>query len=255
MIVGKTLCILQARMGSSRLPGKVLMPLVAGKGALELMLERLAFAERLEGIVVATSDREKDRPIVELCRKKGTECFRGSETDVLDRFYRAAVAFGPVEVVVRLTADCPLVEPSMVDRVVERLVSTGVDYASNIHPPTYPDGLDVEALRFGVLERLQREVSMPKEREHVTLHIRKHPERFKTTNAACEENLSHLRWTLDTREDLALLQKIFEHCYPKNPRFGMKGVLAYLGEHPEVSAPNARRSGSGRPAIGEGREG
>ncbi|MCJ7778001.1 MAG: hypothetical protein MUP16_06780, partial [Sedimentisphaerales bacterium] len=137
----QVLAIIQARMGSTRLPGKVLLPIVDNKGALELMLERVRRARQLQKIVVATTTSPKDDRIVDLCKRLGCEYFRGNEVDVLDRYYRAALAFGSPEVIVRLTADCPLHDPVVIDKFVSRFLDSEVDYVSDTDPPTFPDGV------------------------------------------------------------------------------------------------------------------
>ncbi len=235
----RILAVIQARMGSARLPGKMLRPIVAGKGALELMLERVRTAETLDRVVVATTTATADDPLVELCARLGTDCFRGSEADVLDRYYEAARVYGPVDAVVRLTGDCPLHDHTVIDTVVRCFLSVGSDYVSNIAPPTYPDGLDVEVFSMAVLEQARVGARLPSEREHVTLYIRNHPELFSHVNVRASENWAGLRWTLDEEEDFIFLKKVYEHFYCRPELFGMSEIIAYLEAHPEVAQLNS----------------
>jgi spore coat polysaccharide biosynthesis protein SpsF (cytidylyltransferase family) len=162
--------IIQARMGSSRLPGKTIAD-VAGRPLLLHVVERTQRARRVDKVVVATTDRSSDDPIADLCQREGIQCFRGSEDDVLDRFYRTAQAHG-ADVVVRITADCPLIDAAVIDKVIARFQAGDCDYVSNILRYTYPDGLDTEVFSFAALERAWREAKKPSEREHVTPYLR-----------------------------------------------------------------------------------
>ena len=173
MILG----ILQARASSRRLPGKVLKPIL-GRPMLERQIERLRRARRLDGLVVATSTDAGDDAIDALCRSLGVECFRGSLEDVLDRFYRAVLRHAP-QSAVRLTADCPLADPAVIDRLVELHAAGGYDYTSNTLVRTYPDGLDAEVVALPCLEAAWREAALPSEREHVTPFIYNRPQRFR----------------------------------------------------------------------------
>jgi spore coat polysaccharide biosynthesis protein SpsF (cytidylyltransferase family) len=234
----QVLAIIQARMGSTRLPGKVLLPIVDNKGALELMLERVRRAKRLQKIVVATTTSPSDDRIVDLCKRLGYDCFRGSEVDVLDRYYRTALAFGSPEVIVRLTADCPLHDPVIIDKVVSQFLDSKVDYGSNVDPPTFPDGLDIEVFSFSVLEKVWKEARLKSEREHVTPYIRKHTDMFKIATVECEKDLSGHRWTLDEKEDYEFIKHIYKNLYKKNPAFGMEDVLELLERQPELEEIN-----------------
>jgi len=234
----QVLAIIQARMGSTRLPGKMLLPIVDNKGALELMLERVRRARQLQKIVVATTISPSDNRLVDLCKRLGCECFRGNEVDVLDRYYRAALAFGPPEVIVRLTGDCPLHDPVIIDKLVSRFLDSEVDYVSNGDPPTFPDGLDTEVFSFSVLEKVWKEARLKSEREHVTSYIRKHADTFKAINVECEKDLSDRRWTLDEKEDYEFIKHIYKNLYKKTPAFGMEEVLEFLARHPELEAIN-----------------
>ena len=234
----KILVIIQARMGSTRLPGKMLLPIVDNKGALELMLERVCQAKTLQKIVVATTTSPSDDRLVDLCKRLDYEYFRGDEDDVLERYYQAALAFGPTEVIVRLTGDCPLHDPTVIDKVVSCFLDSDIDYASNTNPPTYPDGLDVGVLSFSVLRRAWRQASLKSEREHVTPYIRNHPEQFKTVNVEYEKNLSGKRWTLDNRGDYEFIKHIYSNLYRGKHVFGMEEILEFLAKHPEIEQIN-----------------
>jgi spore coat polysaccharide biosynthesis protein SpsF (cytidylyltransferase family) len=236
--ISKVLAIVQARMDSTRLPGKMLLPIVDNKGALELMLERVRRAKMLERTIVATTTSPSDEPLVELCKRLDCEYFRGDESDVLDRYYRAALAFGHSEVIVRLTGDCPLHDPVVIDNLVRRFLDSDVDYVSNVAPPTFPDGLDTEVFSFSVLEKAWKEARLKSEREHVTSYIRKHSDRFKTMNIECEKDLSGRRWTLDEKEDYEFIKRIYGELYRRKPAFGMEEVLEFLAEHPELERIN-----------------
>ena len=231
------MAIVQARMGSTRLPGKVLME-IGGKPMLARVMERAGQARKLDGIVVATTGNDEDDRIVSLCRDCSWECFRGSEADVLDRYYRAAVEYR-AEHVVRITSDCPLIDPGLVDRVVEEFLAgqPGLDYASNFLPRrTFPRGLDTEIMTFRALERSWREDTNPAHREHVTQYILRHPELFRTHGVIHGTDLSHHRWTVDTIEDLDLVRAVFSHF--RDLPFTWLEVLRFLESHPELAEIN-----------------
>ena len=231
------LAIIQARMGSSRLPGKALLPIVDGRGALELMLERVAQAQTLKRVLVATTVSPEDNALATLCEGMHVPCFRGSEQDVLDRYYQAAAAFGPADAIVRLTGDCPLHDPEVIDEVVNQFRASAVDYTNNINPATYPDGLDVEVFTLAALEKAWHNAARVSEREHVTLYLRNHPELFSQLNVACAHDYSACRWTLDEEPDYQFIKKIYAHFYPRRV-FAMKEIISFLELHPEIAAIN-----------------
>lgn len=201
--------IVQARMGSSRLPGKVLAD-VAGRPMLEQQLRRLQHCHSADDIVVATSTSANDDPIVAVAEKAGARWFRGNEHDVLGR-YRAAAAEARADIVVRITADCPLIDPEITDLVIDRASSGAYDYVSNVLRRTYPKGLDVEALPVDVLIRVDRLATSEAAREHVTWFIHdERPELFIASSVEGACNLSHLRWTVDTAEDLDYVRRLYE---------------------------------------------
>lgn len=229
-----TTAILQARMGSTRLPGKMLLPIFDNKGALELMLERVAAAKSIDRVVVATTTLAEDDPLVALCEKLGIASFRGDSVNVLDRYYQCARTLARDDVLVRLTGDCPLHDPVVIDRVVAFFHGGQYDYAANTHPPTYPDGLDAEVFSFRALERAWHEATLLSEREHVTYYLYTHPEFFRLGNLALEEDLSAHRWTLDEPADLEFIRQVYAALYPSRKNFGMQDVLALLKERPEL---------------------
>lgn len=233
----KTVAIIQARMGSTRLPGKVLQDL-AGEPMLVRVVNRTRRARRIDEVVIATTDLPRDDELERLCASRRWLCHRGSEDDVLDRYYQAARRFG-ADVVVRITSDCPLIEPEVVDQVVSAYAAPPpVDYASNVLPErTFPRGLDVEAFGFALLARLWRECRDPAAREHVTEQVFRTPGRFRVRNVTSPRDLSHWRWTVDTPDDLLLVRKIYEHF--GGDAFSWHEVLAVLAEHPEWRAINA----------------
>jgi len=238
----KVLAVVQARTGSSRLPGKVLLPIFDNKCALELMLERVCRAKTVDKIAVATTPSTIDDRICELCEQLGYECFRGSEDDVLDRYYKAVLALGPAEVIVRLTGDCPLHDPAIIDKVVMYFLDSNVDYVNNANPPTYPDGLDVEVFSFATLKRAWQEARLKSEREHVTSYIYKHPDVFKIADVKCERDLSDKRWTLDEQQDYEFIKLMYKNLYKKSPGFGMEEILGFLAKHPEFEQINKHLS-------------
>lgn len=233
------LAIIQARMGSTRLPGKILKEIL-GQPLLLHLINRLSQARKVDKIVVATTSAEADNPVEKLCREKGHNCFRGSENDVLDRFYQAALASGAGDgdAIVRITGDCPLLDPEVVDGVIGLFVESGADYASNVNPPTYPDGLDVEVFAFTALETAWRKASLVSEREHVTPFLRNNPQSFKQANLENNRDLSDLRWTVDEEEDFAFVNSVYEKLYTEGRVFKTEEVVDLLMTHPELISIN-----------------
>jgi spore coat polysaccharide biosynthesis protein SpsF (cytidylyltransferase family) len=232
----QTLAIIQARMTSTRLPGKVLAD-IWGRPLLEHVCARARRARKLDLVVVATTDRPTDDRVAAFCSSAGIPCFRGNEDDVLDRYCRAARAF-PGDAVVRLTADCPLLDPAVIDQVVAAFESGDYDYVSNTLTPTFPDGLDTEVFRREALERAWREARLKSEREHVTPFIWKHTDLFRTHCVRNVEDLSGLRWTVDTPEDLDFVRRLYRHFEPRLD-FGMTDILDALARNPELSRRRA----------------
>lgn len=230
------LAVLQARVSSSRLPGKVLLPL-EGEAMLAQQIARVRQSKRLDDFIVATSTQSDDDPLAELCVRIGVRCYRGSIDDVLDRFYQAALLTKP-DHVVRLTGDCPLFDPEMLDKLVDYYLENCFDYASNCFEPTLPDGLDAEIFSFTALARAHREARLPSEREHVTPFINKQPKIFRAGCWRSDVDLSALRWTVDEPADYELVKRIYARLFPANPRFRTADVLALLESEPEWKTAN-----------------
>lgn len=232
------LAILQARVSSTRLPGKVLLPIL-GAPMLLRQIERINRSTLINQLLVATSVDESDDAIFELCQKHNINCFRGSLENVLDRFYQAAKPYSPKHVV-RLTGDCPLADPALIDYVITLHVENDYDYTSNTIEPTYPDGLDVEIMRFSALKRAWEEARLHSEKEHVTLYINRRMSDFRIGMLKNNVNLSMLRWTVDEQEDFELVKDIYEHLYPQNQAFSTEDILAYLDKFPQFKTVNVR---------------
>lgn len=231
--------IVQARMTSTRLPGKVLKA-VRGKTLLEYQLERLRRVKLADKIVIATTTNESDQPIVELCERLDVACFRGSEHDVLARCHDAA-ALHQADMVVRVTSDCPLIDPAVIDRVIGFFLDhiEEYDYVTNCLKRTYPRGMDVEVFSCCALREAFTEAKEPPDREHVTPFIYHHPERYRLTNVAFQEDQGHHRWTVDTPEDFELVEKILTALYPVHPDFSLEDVLNLLQRHPDWANINS----------------
>ncbi len=235
-----TAIIVQARMGSTRLPGKI-MKKVLGKPLLEYQLERLLRVKQADQVIIATTDNGEEQPIVDLCQRLGVPYFRGPEHDVLARYYSAASQFG-ADVVVRITSDCPLIDPAVVDKVIGYYLAhqAEYDYVSNTFSNrTYPRGMDTEVFSFRALKEAHKEATDQAEREHVTLFIVWRPDRFRIKNLPYEKDYSHYRWTVDTPEDFALIEKIITALYPVNPHFTLEDCLKLIEENPEWTKINA----------------
>lgn len=238
----KTAAIIQARMGSTRLPGKVLKPL-CGKPVLRHVLDRVGQCRGLDALWVATSTQAGDDAIADACATWGTPCFRGSEEDVLARFHGAARAAG-AEAVVRVTADCPLFDGRILEEMLQVFVEantpeTTVDYLSNVLERRFPRGLDAEIFTRAALEQAHREARLPREREHVTPYLYLHPEQFRLRSFRAPEDYSHYRWTLDTPEDWALIEAIYQALYRPQEPFTTRQVLDLLEARPELAQLNA----------------
>ena len=228
----RVVAIIQARLGSTRLPGKVLRPL-AGEPMLARVVERVRRAKRIHEVVVATTDRAADDPIAEFCQKRRWPVFRGSETDVLDRYVQAARTFS-ADAVVRITSDCPLIDPGVLDLVVSKFVEEQPEseYLSNTFPRrTFPRGLDLEVIRRDVLERCHLEATGSWNREHVTALIYQNPDRYRISSVSAQADYSGYRWTVDTPEDLVLIEKLYSHF--GHDTFSWQEALAAMEAHPD----------------------
>ncbi len=246
--------IVQARMGSRRLPGKTLAE-VGGRPMLARLLDRARRIAGVERVIVATTEKPADEAILRLARDQGLAAYAGSEDDVLDRVHQAACRHG-VSVVVRVTPDCPLVDPAVSGLVLARFLECrgAVDYASNTQPPTFPDGLDTEVFSFEALARAWREATQPSEREHVTSYIWKRPDLFRLVNVRHDPGLSALRWAVDEAADLEFVRAVYGRLGEASETFGMDDVLDLLRRHPELTQINpglARNEGYARSLRGD----
>jgi len=241
--------VIQARTGSTRLPGKVMLPL-GERTVLEQMIVRVMRARLLDEVVVATTTLPEDACIVEVATSLSVPCFRGHPTDLLDRHVNAAAATDARHVV-KIPSDCPLIDPSAIDAVLLAYLGGHgrVDYASNLHPATYPDGNDVEVISLRALEQAWHEATSPSDREHTTPFIWSRPERFRMVNVRWDGGrnaASTHRYVLDYPEDHAVIQAIFDALHQAVPEFGVDAIVDFLDTHRDVAALNARRRGTPR---------
>lgn len=232
----KYLVLIQARCGSTRFPNKVLADL-SGKSDLQRVLERVKNSKLIDEVMVITSIEKNNLPLIELCAKLQTRVFVGSEDDVLDRYYQAARLIKP-EYVIRITADCPLFDWRYLDYAIETM-ETSADYRGAFED-TFPDGLDVEIMKFEALKRSWKEARLASEREHVTQYIRKHSDIFKLQNLACPiEGIGHHRWTLDEKKDYEMISAVFSHFVSEGKEdFVTEDIIEFLDNHPEIVAIN-----------------
>lgn len=232
----KAHAIIQARLGSTRLPGKAFLR-VLDKTILEYVVERVRKAGSVEDVIVATTTEKEDLQIADLMNRLKIKVYRGSRDDVLDRFYQAARSFGARDII-RITADCPLIDPEVIDNVAGRYFGSGADYCSNTLEETFPDGQDAEIFGFHALSDAWKNAKLLSEREHVTPYITKNPGRFKLVSVKNKINLGDKRWTLDRKEDFEFIKAILESMYPDNPDFNMGDVLKFLERRPELEKIN-----------------
>lgn len=243
----RVVVVVQARTGSSRLPGKVLKP-ACGAPLLVRQVERIAAASMPSEIIVATTVDAADEPIVQICDAAGFQVVRGHPTDCLDRHVVAARA-AKADAVVKIPSDCPLIDPAAIDRVIGEYLAAPDrwDFVSNLHPPTWPDGNDVEIMPMAVLETAWREVQRPLEREHTTPFIWDQPERFRVCNVRWETGLDYSeshRFTLDYEEDYQMIRAVYDALWePTHPIFPIADILALLEARPEIRNLNARHLG------------
>ncbi|MBS1902699.1 MAG: glycosyltransferase family protein [Bacteroidetes bacterium] len=243
----RTVIVIQARTGSSRLPGKVLLPL-AGKTLLERMIERVSASSLADEIVIATTIEPQDDPIESLCASTGVRVFRGHPTDLLDRHHAAGKLHG-ADIVVKIPSDCPLIDPAVIDRVIGTYLEApdAYDFVSNLHPATYPDGNDVEVLPMHILHTAWLEACRDYEREHTTPFIWEHPERFRIGNVRWESGLDYSmshRVTIDYIEDYQCICRIFEDLYTnENPIFSLAQIVELLESKPHIAKINNQFAG------------
>jgi spore coat polysaccharide biosynthesis protein SpsF len=228
--------IIQARMESTRLPGKVMRD-ISEKPLIEHIVERLGYSESLSDIVLATTMSSADDILVEWAKNHGVKFFRGSEDDVLERFYLAAKKIG-ADVVVRITADDPFKDPVIIDQAVKLLHDAQLDFVSNNNPPSFPEGLDVEVFTFSALEAAHSKSVDPFEREHVTPYFYRNPTVFSQKNIECSEKYPEYRWTIDVQADFEMAGEVYKALYEENKIFLMKDILTFLKKNPLVSKIN-----------------
>lgn len=230
------IAIIQARISSTRLPGKVLKK-IKDKTILEHVVDRVKAAKSIDNIVVATTTNKEDLKIVNICSESGISIFCGSEDDVLDRYYQTARLF-KAEHIVRITSDCPLIDPQVIEEVIELYFKEKADYATNTMPETFPDGLDTEVFSFNTLKIAWENAKLFSEREHVTPYIRKNPNIFKLVNLKCNFSLNNKRWTIDEPIDLKFIKIIYKNLYSEDSLFGMRKILDFLKKNPKIEKIN-----------------
>lgn len=238
--MSRTIATIEARMTSSRLPGKVLIE-AEGRPMLELMIERLRFVPELDGIVIATTANSTDDPVEALARRLGVGFWRGSEEDVLARVLDAATAHD-ADVIVELTGDCPLIDPVLISDTVKHYRDSGADYVSNGLKPGYPMGMGSQVFGTAVLADVARRTNDPVDHEHVSLYIYRHPEIYSLSGveAPAEHSRPEMRLTLDTKEDLEVIRAVFAALRPTRPNFSLSDIIAFMDANPEIAAINSK---------------
>ena len=231
------LAILQARVSSTRLPRKVVRPIL-GKPMLSHQLARIKRSKMIDKLIVATSTDHSDDSLVDLCADEEVTCYRGDLNDVLSRFYHAALPYSP-KYVVRLTGDCPLTDPEIIDRLIVFFLAGDYDYCSNCLDPTFPDGLDAEIFSFSCLELAWKEATLPSQREHVTPYINQQPNMFRLACMKSDRNLAYLRWTVDELVDFEFVTRVYETLYPVKPEFSTDDILMLLRDNPMLQEINS----------------
>ena len=232
--------IIQARTGSSRLPNKTI-EFFEGKTLLGHIIQRVKLCKRLDSIILATTSNYSDDCLSDIAKKEKILIYRGSEDDVLDRYYRAAKEFG-TEIIVRITSDDPFKDPTIVDKAVDffQKLQPEIDIVTNYLPPTYPEGLDIEVFSFRALETAWQEARKQSEREHVSTYIYKNSSLFQHFNFIHKESdLSHLRWTIDYAADMEFTKRVYAEIYPHKPDFSWKDVLDLVNQFPDLQAMNS----------------
>lgn len=234
----KCVAIIQARTNSSRLPKKILLKMY-GKTILEHIVTRVKKAQNIDEVWIATTDSNDDDAVELISKKIGVQCYRGSENDVLDRYYQSAL-LAKADIICRITADDPFKDYQVIDQIIDEFNKGEYDYISNTIEPSYPEGIDAEVFSIQALKKAWSEAKLQSEREHVTPYIWKNPDIFKLKNIKYKEDLSSLRWTLDKPEDFVFIQQIYDYLYnPDNEEiFTMNDVLEVLKEHPELAEIN-----------------
>lgn len=229
------LVINQARMTSTRLPGKVLLP-VLGKSLLQFQVERIRRSKKIRGLIIATTVNEADQPIVDFCKQNKVSYFRGSELDVLGRYWGASQT-DPTSHCIRITSDCPLLDPHVLDLAIEQYLKTDVDYMSNSE--AFPNGMNVEIFRTAMLKEAFEQGQLPYEREHVTPYFYTRPEKFKLAQVQIPEPYPKYRLTVDTPEDYLLIKTLLERLYPQKPEFTLDDICKEMKKSPELAEINS----------------
>lgn len=227
----KIVAILQARCGSTRLPNKVLKPIL-GKPMLQWQLERILKCTAIDQLLVATSLEDSDKPLIALCESIDIDVFAGNLNNVLDRFYQAALT-SKADIIVRLTGDCPLTDPQVIDSVIKAHIAEGNDYTSNVEPETFPDGLDVEVMTFNTLSDAWLKAESNSDKEHVTPYIRKNKE-YKKGSVLSDVDYSKYRWTVDEPRDFEFVSKVYSLLANEGAFFGTQDIYKLLDSHPEL---------------------
>ena len=224
--------IVQARMTFTRLTGKILMDLIYNKSMLELQIERLKKVKLSDTIIIATTTNKEDDPVIELCKNLDINYFRGSEPDVLSRYYHAATLYS-LDGIVRITGDCPLIDPAVVDLIIQTFKEGQYDYVSNIIERTYPRGLDTEIFKYSILKNIYENIEDESYREHVTLYIVKHYQQYNCLNIKNNNDYSSYRLTVDTIEDYRLIKLMYNSLYLRNPNFLLEDCIDILKANPD----------------------
>ncbi len=242
----KLITIIQARLGSSRLPAKTVLSL-CGQPLLLRMIERVKKAENIGTLVIATTNNKEDDLIAELCKSENIYCFRGHEIDLLDRHYQVAKQLN-ADAVVKIPSDCPLIDSSVIEKVIKKFIKLFpyYDYVSNLHPPSYPDGNDVEVMKFTALEQAWKNARLNYEREHTTPYIWDNPSKYIIGNVEWDDKKDYsktYRWTIDYEEDYIFIRKVYEELYTANNNFGLTEILELLYEKPYLRQINSKYLG------------
>lgn len=228
--------IIQARLGSTRLPKKVFADL-AGKPLIWHVINRLKYSDRINNIVLATTNSSKDDELANWAIKENVNLFRGSENNVLERFYFAAKHYS-ADIIVRITADDPFKDPAIIDKVIDKLLEDNLDFAYNNNPPTFPEGLDTEVFTYNAIEKAYFHSNDDYEKEHVTQYFYRNSELFKQSNFENVNNISNLRWTIDTELDYEMTKQVYNFLYKNGSIFQTNDILKLLDEKPEISQIN-----------------
>jgi spore coat polysaccharide biosynthesis protein SpsF len=242
--VTKIVTVIQARSGSTRLPGKVMMDIL-GKPLLLRMVERVQQSKLAGTIVVAITTKHNDDIIEEICKGANLLYYRGNENDLLDRHYQAGRLYD-ADAVVKIPSDCPLIDPKVIDKVLQYYLDNKFDFVSNLHPATYPDGNDVEVMSSQTIEKAWQNATRTLEREHTTPYIWENPGLFKIANVAWESGLDYSmsdRWTIDYPEDFTFIKTVYEHLYPLNAAFDLQDILDLTRQNPAIFAINHKYAG------------